>query len=330
MLRFMQKVKYIIIFILLLAGTGANSQDCPKCDKYTNSMHKGKQYLINGEPDSALIEFRAAQIAARECKCPSQDPGKELDTVFLQLKKQKDSAEKDKRVADSLKKVAVEAYTKLFEQKKKSDRLLKLLFKNEKDKVTWCLDNRSGKYGMINKDGEVLGEKFVWENPVPLNDSLTIAKRNEKIYIINESGECISDGYYRDIVKTEFPGLYFAFDDYYGNKGKLIFYDGQTFQSLLDARSDFDIEKDRQNILPYMDGKRFYFKNKLNKRVLPSGYDEIKTFEAEPIFKMAAHKGNKWDFIDSFCNKRSFSFIIHINTPYNIIYRFIADINFLG
>lgn len=96
------------IVLALLLATGLPSlvlgQTCPKYESY---MEKGNLLLASGKPDAALIEFQAAQIAARACGLNTDDPATALQKVFKRLQMQRDDAILAQRKAKVAQEVAL-------------------------------------------------------------------------------------------------------------------------------------------------------------------------------------------------------------------------------
>lgn len=72
----------------MLIATQAYSQ----CPKYNQAIEAGKSFLIQKAFDKAIVEFQAAQIAARECKQSKGEPAILLKKAFDGIQKQRDRA----------------------------------------------------------------------------------------------------------------------------------------------------------------------------------------------------------------------------------------------
>lgn len=290
----MQKI-IAILFILL--GINAQSQNCPR---YDNALKAGNEYLERRFYDKALKEFQAAQIAARECGISTKIPAAGLDKVFKGLEAQnrrakflQSQAEKDRFIADSTKLIALR-------EKSISERTLGYFFINDSDSAAWIQNVTTGKYGVIDRGGQLLGDGFVWESPNAFKGEFASAKRNDTVYFIHKSGKIISKGY-KDILKTEFPIYYYAASfDNQEQPDNLIFYNGNAFEPFINVKRDYYLDKPHASIFPYRDGSKIGFIDKENKQFLSPVYDELKipanAFKS-PVL-MAARKSDKWDLID--------------------------------
>jgi hypothetical protein len=96
---------FITIFLAFLC-LNVQAQNCPKYDKAMNAGHNYLNKTKQPDYDKALIEFQAAQIAARECGIITDKPAIELKKVFDGLKKQRDDAVNAKREAETQKAIA--------------------------------------------------------------------------------------------------------------------------------------------------------------------------------------------------------------------------------
>jgi len=287
----------IIAILLILLAISAQSQTCIK---YDNALKEGVKYLKKKNYEKALKEFQAAQIAARECGISTKVPADDLELVFKGLQAQKrkaeylqSQAEKDRNIAEIARDSARNAI--LITQ-----RTLGYFFKNDTDEAAWIQNVSTGKYGIIDKSGQLLGEGFVWENPNAFKGEFALAKRNDTVYFIHKSGKIISKGY-KDILKTEFPMYYYAAS--FNDKelpDNLVFYNGNAFESFINVKHDFYIDKPNAGIFPFRAGQKIGFIDKKNNQFLSPVYDELKipenAFKA-PIL-MAARKNGKWDLID--------------------------------
>src|SRR5687768_866427 len=85
------RMKTLIVFSIMLCGFTLHAQQCPK---FVKAMRDGNYYLKgNRSLDKALIEFQAAQVAARECGLNTNEPAEALVKVYNGLKKQVKDAE---------------------------------------------------------------------------------------------------------------------------------------------------------------------------------------------------------------------------------------------
>lgn len=104
-----------LFYLCLIAGLLMGGL-CPllaqPCPKYTQAMQAGEQYLARRDYDRALVEFQAAQIAARECELPLHFGTKanvQVQAVFAGLRRQRDDAEAARREAEAQRRAAQQA-----------------------------------------------------------------------------------------------------------------------------------------------------------------------------------------------------------------------------
>lgn len=83
------KITILFAFICLTSHAQKTQKNCPK---YDTALKNGYEYLSKKSYDKALIEFQAAQIAARECGIAADEPANELKKVFEGLSAQKKEA----------------------------------------------------------------------------------------------------------------------------------------------------------------------------------------------------------------------------------------------
>jgi len=98
------QISITILFVFLCLNVQAQEQ---KCAKYDEAMKNGYEYLNTKNYDKALIEFQAAQVAARECDRNTNAPAIELKKVFDGLKAQRDEAIEAKKEAEKARREAV-------------------------------------------------------------------------------------------------------------------------------------------------------------------------------------------------------------------------------
>ncbi len=130
----MQSFLFLLFSFLCLNLQG---QKCP--DKYDSAMSAGKTYLSKSDYDKALIEFQAAQIAARECGISTNEPADSLNQVFNYLKKQRNESVDAKRNAEKSEKKTKEALKKVELEKNRADSALKET-ENAKDEAQDALN----------------------------------------------------------------------------------------------------------------------------------------------------------------------------------------------
>jgi hypothetical protein len=285
-------MQIILSIILILLSLFSQAQRCPK---FEVAMKDGKKYLLQKNYDKALVEFQAAQVAARECGISSNEPATELDKVFKGLQQQRDNALTLQKKAENARREAVEAQKIAEREKLVSKRTLGYFFKSDSAKVAWGLDLITGKYGVIDRNGEIRGG-FVWESTTPFNSEFATAKRNDTAYFVNSRGNLISKGY-EEIVNTEFPLYYYGA---FANGRELIFFNGNKFETLTPNLFDTYLKNPRLSIFPFRVGGKFCFVDKKNSYFFPPIYSEIKIpSDVQQYTIMAASKKEgRWDLID--------------------------------
>lgn len=293
-----------LVVLLIFLGVQIQAQEC---FKYDRAMQDGKYYLDKKYYDSALVEFQAAQIAARECGKSTKPPADSLIKVFEGLKALRKSAEDATKRAGDLLKIAMA-------EKLISTNALSYFFDNDNDSVAWVLDKNHRRFGIMNRKGQILPGGFNWVDTSAFKgegkyitatrrDSITIS---DTTYFLNNLGKIISKGY-ADILNTEFQRYFYVWDYVWDNdvndytyRGNLIFYNGKTFETFIDVTSEINIEKPRPVIFPFRVDDKFGFIDKKGKQIFPPVYDELKipgqTFSSPAI--MAARNNGIWDLID--------------------------------
>ena len=118
--------KSIHFFILLTAtSVNLNSQNsCSDCIYYQTFLNEGNKYLEAQNFDKALIEFQAAQVAAKVCKCNSKEPAEFIAKAIKGIQNQKREVEVQK---NNLQFALVELRnqrTEILDQKSKLERTL--------------------------------------------------------------------------------------------------------------------------------------------------------------------------------------------------------------
>jgi hypothetical protein len=303
--------KLLIPLLILVAFHTVAQTNCPK---YGKAMTEGTQYFNKNSLDQALIEFQAAQIAARECGLDTNAPAEALVKVFNGLKKQVHDAKqalaqakKDRNYAENAKRAADK-------QKQIAERTLGYFFKGDDVEAAWGYDLSSNKFGIINREGEILGDGFVWQNPIPFKDEYTTAWRNDSIWFVNKTGKKISSGY-SDIFSTEFK--HFLYGD-----GMLIFYNGQEFEPLAEVSSSIKTENSRPLILPFKNNNKFGFKDRQGIEVFSAEFDEVRIDSYSYGGHAAARKAQAWYLVDIFNSKiiQEFPSVDALNQAYPQMY----------
>ena len=81
----------LLSFPFLLAAQEP-SNNCQNCKDFQRFLQSGKTYFENTDFDQALIEFQAAQVAARICGCSSTEPATLIEDCITGIQQQKDDA----------------------------------------------------------------------------------------------------------------------------------------------------------------------------------------------------------------------------------------------
>jgi|GEM_PF-6140042 len=143
-----------LMILLLLFTSVALAQPCIK---YQEAMSAGDRYYNSNPPnlDQALIEYQAAQIAARECGISGDTASLKLKLVFEGLKAQRNQADAARRLAEQ---ATVRAKAALA----KADKIISAFyFYDGKLALSAKQVGDRRMYGFINKNGDpVIGYRF--------------------------------------------------------------------------------------------------------------------------------------------------------------------------
>ncbi|MEO6328933.1 MAG: WD40 repeat domain-containing protein [Ginsengibacter sp.] len=186
------------------------------CHKYNMAMAAGDKYLNKTKPPSynkALIEFQAAQIAARECGIKTDSPAVELKKVFEGLIAQRDEAVQAKREAERQKSAAILAKKEVEAQRQKDKELSEFTLHYTKTlltKVTTML--LAGDTG-TQKEAlwlGILANQVVNENPTIALRLVEVAMQKDNDSFILKAAQQIYEQYafYKTIVKGSHGGLH--------------------------------------------------------------------------------------------------------------------------
>lgn len=104
-----------IVLLLVLLSSHTFGQHCPK---YEKSIKAGDTYVRAKKYKEAIVEFQAAQIAARECDLSGDVLADKFKQVFDGLTRQKDEADANRVIAEKATALAREGLTR--EQKEKA------------------------------------------------------------------------------------------------------------------------------------------------------------------------------------------------------------------
>jgi hypothetical protein len=94
-----------------------------KCPKYDRTIKAGDGYLNDKKFKEAIVEYQAAQIAAKECEISGEELVERFKRVFDALAKLKDDAETNRIIADKATALAKERLAKEQVEKQKAEEL---------------------------------------------------------------------------------------------------------------------------------------------------------------------------------------------------------------
>jgi len=293
---------YLFIFLLspfISTLIAQNDTKCSDCPKYESFMKQGEAFLKDSTYDLALTEFQAAQIAAKICNCNPPEPSAKILLAFAGIRGQRDAALASQRRAEILE---IEARKNLIaaEQNAKDakhqaallDTALSYFFQNDSADVAWGFHFFTKKYGIINRDGKVLGDGFIWDNAMPFNEDYAIAEKNDSLWFVNKLGYTISEGY-ESIQKSEFPFYYLA-------DNILIFYNGQFFEPFISTNYEVMHTEPRAKLIPFEKNNELGFVDKENNEFYVTDYDIIELFPNDHKQYAMAHCSTSWHLIDLF------------------------------
>jgi len=136
---------------ILFAFLCLNIQAQTNCAKYDTAMKHGYGYFNKKKYDLALIEFQAAQIAARECDKPTNTPAVELKKVFDSINSQKQEAVEAKHNAEKATKKTKTVLAIANSLNTKNEKLINAFYFYD---GKFALAFKDNKYGFINKEGD--------------------------------------------------------------------------------------------------------------------------------------------------------------------------------
>ena len=271
----------IRIFFLVFISAFAFAQSCPK---YDAAIKKGDRAFMLKNYDTALIAYQVAQIAARECGIEHKEPAEGIDKVFKALKAEKNEAIEAKKEAEALRREAEK-------QNAIARRALSFYFKNDTDRAAWVFDFKSKKYAAINREGEILGKGFIWENPTEFSKSRSIASYSDFLWFVNDSGKIISQGY-KFIKQTNFPSYYYADDS-------LIFPGKNRFEAAFEVSEYLSNFQHLIIFFPFKSNGKYGFINRDGLVRFDSKYDSLRFCYTTCMGDfVAAKKMNSWDLVD--------------------------------
>ena len=121
----------LLFFPFLLAAQGSTN-NCQNCTDFQRFLQSGKIYFENTDFDQALIEFQAAQVAARVCGCNSNEPAERIAECITGIQQQKDEAiralaeaERQKKLAQTNAQKATKATSLALEREQQAQRLVR-------------------------------------------------------------------------------------------------------------------------------------------------------------------------------------------------------------
>lgn len=218
-----------MLFYSLFIALGFIQTSLAQCPKYDLLMDLGNSFLKRGEPEEALIEFQAAQIAARECGLVADQPAAAIKKVFDELKAQRDNAIKAQKLAQtaqeelqaqikradfeaeesrSAKNEALLAKTIAEKARAESDSA-RAIAELEKEKTNAALQKadklinafyfyqnkfalayKGNKFGFIDKKGDVI-IPYKYDEALPFNEitGLALVRVNNIEYFIDTTGK---------------------------------------------------------------------------------------------------------------------------------------------
>ena len=158
----------------LISASSYAQTDCPK---YQKAMEAGKALMRYDSPDydKALIEFQAAQVAARECNLSDRyirEATNQLTQVFAGIKAQLEIARREKAIADSLNVVAerLKAYFYFYDNK-------------------FALAFKDYQFYFIDKNGNKVAKLKEWDKATQFEENgFAIVQRFNEVCLLDTMG----------------------------------------------------------------------------------------------------------------------------------------------
>ncbi|MFN0214819.1 MAG: hypothetical protein ACKVT2_11235 [Saprospiraceae bacterium] len=171
----------ISLFCLSSSALFAQKQPeagCPSCPQYNAFMEQGKAFFEKGIFDKALIEFQAAQVAARICNCNSSTPSEYILKVFKGIQQQKETAITAQKRAEKAEKNTKAALSETEEAKnkaqaalQKADKLIKAFyFYADRFALAYGARNGPNIFYFIDKNGDEVPKLGRWQKAEQFDD----------------------------------------------------------------------------------------------------------------------------------------------------------------
>lgn len=177
-------MKLKILLVCILFASQAYSQ----CPKYHQAMKAGKVFLEKKSFEKALIEFQAAQIAARECQIIKNEPTILLQAAFDSIQSQRDIAiEAEKKALESTQVAIIEkqkaelARLQADSAYMKAQELKELAIKQEEE--TLLLNEELAQ--TVNRNTALVGGVYFYAD----NYGLAFNDENQQFYYFDTLGE---------------------------------------------------------------------------------------------------------------------------------------------
>lgn len=233
-------------------------------------VRNADDFLAAGNLSEALTEY----ISALNCNSRlGKDLAPQIQKVFDDIKRQKNH---------------------LAILNDKNQKLLSFFFTDKTSEAAWA-QGENGKYAVINRDADILGEGFVWEEPQRFNNGTAIAKRGGEYYFVNDSGKVVSDEGFDFIHHTNTPHIFgVQFTKGFPLESVLDSHDGKKKNRIRMLRWGFD--KASEDFFPFNQGKKWGLMNADGNEIVEPRYEEVsKVYDGYARVK----SGNKWGFIDT-------------------------------
>ncbi|MCB0856181.1 MAG: WG repeat-containing protein, partial [Bacteroidetes bacterium] len=160
-------MKTLITIILLLASLSAFPQDY--CQ---GILGKAKEAYQKNQLEKALSILQDAETCDYKNQLQTQRQKLQTD-IFKAIEKQRREA---------------------ITAKNQAERLSGFFFSSSYEPVAWAYGS-NGKFGVVNRQGELQGEGFVWEQPQSFQQGYAIAQRGGDYWFIDTQGYAVSEGY---------------------------------------------------------------------------------------------------------------------------------------
>ena len=136
--------------------------------------------------------------------------------------------------------------TMAIQEKERAESLARLVFRSESDEAAWAFGN-NGKFAVVDRSGNVLGDGYVWEEPQNYKGGTAIARRFGDYWVLNTQGNPISEG----LDWWHPTNIPFQFGIHSGTSFLLDKEDGSSIGAVKPIRWQVQEKNDTANFFPF-------------------------------------------------------------------------------